>query len=74
MTLGEQFRVIRQQRGLSMRQVALTAHLKPEHYEQIEKGQRPYPRQATLDKICDALGCQVVVSVVELDKSSFTHK
>jgi len=69
MTLGEQFRMIRQQHGLSMRQVALTAHLKPEHYEQIEKNQRPYPRQATIDKICNALGCRVVVSVVRNEET-----
>lgn len=67
MTIGEQFRAIRLQRGLSAMQVAKKADMKYDHYLDIERNRRPYPRQATIDRIAEAL--EVKVEVVVTDNS-----
>jgi transcriptional regulator with XRE-family HTH domain len=53
--VGERIKVLRTERGLSQRQLAIEAHKDPQSLERVENG-KTIPGTYYLKQVCDALG------------------
>ena len=69
MNIGEQIKTVREAKGLSQKQVALSINMDPSQYSKIEKGKTD-PSISTLEKVADALN----VSLPELFQSQEIFK
>ncbi|NQZ76833.1 MAG: helix-turn-helix domain-containing protein [Ekhidna sp.] len=69
MNVGEKIKTVREAKGLSQKQVALSINMDPSQYSKIEKSKTD-PSVSTLEKIADALS----VSLPELFQSDEIFK
>ena len=58
MNVGEKIRAVREAKGLSQKEVALTLVMNPSQYSKIENG-KVDPQFSTIEKIANALGVDI---------------